>query len=89
VTGAEPTLAAVVAQGFGLDVEQVSAVLSTAGQNPAAAPGIPAQLTQPSAGQVLGKLTVADFTAGRLGLLSQVQSLLATAGRNLDEGSNS
>jgi hypothetical protein len=78
VKGVGQALAAVVAQGFGLDVEQVSSILAASGQPPI---GVPAQVTEPSAGQVLGKLSATDFTAGRLGLLTQVQGLIATANK--------
>jgi hypothetical protein len=81
VKGVGEGLAAVVAQGFGLDALQVAAVLGAA-QNPAAPAGIPVQLTQPSAAQDFGKLTPADFVGARLGLQSQVLGILGSAGRN-------
>jgi hypothetical protein len=80
VKGVGEGLAAVVAQGFGLDALQVAAVLGAA-QNPAAPAGIPVQLTQPSAAQDFGKLTPADFVGVRLGLQSQVLGILGSAGR--------
>jgi hypothetical protein len=82
VKGVGQSLAAVVAQGFGLDVEQVLSILATTGQNPAATVGIPTQVTQPTAGEVLGKLTGADFLASRLSLLTQVQGLITSTKRS-------
>jgi hypothetical protein len=78
VTGIGTDLAATIAQGFGLDVGSVTSILGSAPQSdPAALGGISAQLTQPTAAQVLGKLAVADFSSARLGLLNQVQQALA------------
>ena len=47
VTGTGDDLAAAVARGFGLDAEQVAAVLGRTGASPAAAPGVPAGITEP------------------------------------------
>jgi hypothetical protein len=73
VTGTGAALAAVVSEGFGLDAGQVASVLGAAGVSPAAAAGIPAQLTQPSAVQALGHLGAPDFAATALGLQGQVR----------------
>jgi hypothetical protein len=81
VKGVGESLAAVVAHGFALDAAQVAAVLTTAGQNPAAASGIPAQVTEPTAAQDLGKLTARDFIGAQLTLRSQVAGILAGATR--------
>jgi hypothetical protein len=80
VPGTGEELAAVVAQGFGLDAAQVAAVLGGAGGSPAAAPGVPAGITQPTAPQDLANLTASDFTGARLGLQSQVLTILGPAG---------
>jgi len=85
VKGVGQGLAAVVAQGFGLDVEQVSSILTTASVSPAAAAGVPVAVTQPTAGQVLGKLTGADFVSSRLALLTQVQGLVTGDRTTIEE----
>ena len=79
VPGTGEELAAVVAQGFGLDAAQLAAVLGRAGGSPAAAPGVPTGITQPRAPQNLGDLTARDFTGARLGLQSQVLTILGPA----------
>lgn len=79
VPGAGEKLAGVVAQGFGLDAGQVAAVLGYGASSPTAAPGVPLEVTQPSAPQDLGHLTAADFTGARLGLQSQVLTILGAA----------
>ena len=79
VPGTGEKLAAVVARGFGLDAGQVAAVLGAGAGSPAAAPGIPAGITQPTAPQNLGDLTASDFTGARLGLQSQVLTILGPA----------
>jgi hypothetical protein len=82
VTGTGDQLAAAVARGFGLDAGQVAAVLGRAGASPAAAPGVPAAITQPRAPQDLGDLTAREFTGARLGLQSQVLTILGRAHPN-------
>jgi hypothetical protein len=79
VTGTGDQLADVVARGFGLDAGQVAAVLGRAGGSPAAAPGVPAGITEPRAPQDLGDLTASEFTGARLGLQSQVLTILGGA----------
>jgi len=79
VTGTGSDLARVVARGFGLDVGQVTAVLGRAAGSPAAVPGVPAGITEPRAPQNLGDLTAREFTGVRLGLQSQVLTILGRA----------
>lgn len=79
VTGTGDHLAAAVARGFGLDAGQVAAVLGRTGAGPAAAPGVPATITEPHAPQDLGDLTAREFTGARLGLQSQVLTILGRA----------
>ncbi len=76
VTGTGGDLATVVARGFGLDAGQVAAVLGRAAGSPAAVPGVPAGITEPRAPQNLGDLTAREFTGVRLGLQSQVLTIL-------------
>jgi hypothetical protein len=81
LVGAGNDLAAVVAQGFGMDRGQVSSVLASgpasAGLDPAAtAPVLPAQL---------GALGPADFASAQAGLLARVASLVAQS-KLLGEG---
>lgn len=73
VPGTGEQLSAVLARGFGLQADQVAAVL---GQGQAAAPGLPATITQPTGPQTLRDLTAGDFTGVRLGLQSQVLTIL-------------
>jgi hypothetical protein len=82
VKGAGEELAAVVARGFGLDGGQVAAVLGRGGSGPAAVPGVPAGVTQPTAPQDFRELTPGDFAGARLGLQSQVLGILGTARRS-------
>jgi len=79
VTGTGAGLAAAVAQGFGLDAGQVAAVLGQSGAGPAAAPGVPAAVTEPTAPQDLAGLTAGAFTGARLGLQSQLRTILGSA----------
>jgi hypothetical protein len=79
VPGTGEDLAAAVARGFGLDAGQVAAVLGRTGASPAAAPGVPAGITEPRAPQDLGDLTARQFTGARLGLQSQVLTILGRA----------
>ena len=72
--GTGEKLSDVVAQGFGLDATQVAAVLGRG--DPAAAAGVPTAVTQPAGPQDLGDLTAAEFTGTRLGLQSQVLTIL-------------
>lgn len=74
VPGTGEKLSDVVAQGFGLDATQVAAVLGRG--DPAAAAGVPTAVTQPAGPQDLGDLTAAEFTGTRLGLQSQVLTIL-------------
>jgi hypothetical protein len=76
VKGVGDELAEAVAEGFGLDVQQVISILAAGQQNPATLAGIPAQLTQPTTGQVLGEVGLSDFVSARLGLVSQVHGIL-------------
>jgi hypothetical protein len=55
-------------------------VLGSAAGGPAAVPGVPAGVTQPSAPQDFGKLTPRDFAGLQLGLRSQVLGILGSAG---------
>jgi hypothetical protein len=77
VPGIGEKLSDVVAQGFGLDAAQVAAVLGRG--SPAAAAGVPATITQPAGPQDLGHLTAGEFTGARLGLRSQVLTILGPA----------
>jgi hypothetical protein len=77
VPGTGEKLSEVVAQGFGLDAAQVAAVLGRG--NPAAAAGVPAAVTQPAGPQDLADLTAGEFTGARLGLGSQVLTILGSA----------
>lgn len=79
VAGTGDDLAAAVARGFGLDAGQVAAVLGRTGASPAAAPGVPAGITEPRAPQDLGDLTPREFTGARLGLQGQVLTILGRA----------
>ena len=81
VPGTGDELAASVAIGFGLDPGQVAAVLGGGGGSPAAAPGVPASVTQPTATQDFGQLTASDFTGAQLGLQSQVLGILGPAAK--------
>jgi hypothetical protein len=83
VKGVGQDLAAAVARGFGLDTGQVAAILGVGDQNPAAAAGIPVQLTLPIATQDFGQLGPADFTAARRALLSQVQGILSSGANRI------
>jgi hypothetical protein len=85
VQGVGEDLAAVVARGFGLDTGQVAAVLGRGLRSPAAAPGVPAGITQPTAPQNLGDLTAHDFSGTRLGLQSQVLTILGPSRPAPDE----
>jgi hypothetical protein len=78
--GLGDALATTVAQGFGLDVAAVAAVLGNANQSPAAAGGIPSQVTQPSVAQDFANLGTADFVGARLGLQSKVIGILGPVG---------
>ena len=86
IKGLGQELPEVVAQGFGLDPAQVAAVLA-ADQSPAAAAGVPAQVTQPVAQQDFAELGDADFAGARLGLQSQVAGILKSIGRTPSPGS--
>lgn len=77
VPGIGEKLSDVLAQGFGLDAAQVAAVLGRG--SPAAAAGVPAAITQPAGPQDLGDLTAGEFTGSRLGLQSQVLTILGPA----------
>ena len=68
-------LASIVAQGFGIDHAQVSAVLST---GPAAG-GLDPSVTASQLPAQLGELGPADFAAARAGLTARVTSLVAQA----------
>jgi hypothetical protein len=68
-------LVSVVAQGFGIDHAQVSAVLST---GPAAG-GLDPSVTASQLPAQLGELGPADFAAARAGLTARVTSLVAQA----------
>ena len=68
-------LASVVAQGFGIGQEQVSAVLATG----PAARGLDPSVTAGQLPAQLGELTPADFAAVRAGLAARVTSLVAQA----------
>lgn len=79
VPGTGEKLAGVVAQGFGLDAGQVAAVLGAGAGSPAAAQGIPAEITQPTAPQNFSDLTASNFTGAGLQLQSQVRTILGPA----------
>jgi hypothetical protein len=68
-------LASVVATGFGLDQEQVSAVLAT---GPGAG-GLDPSVTAPQLPTQLGELSPADFASVTAGLSARVTSLVAQA----------
>ena len=87
VKGVGQDLAAAVARGFGLDTGQVAAILGVGDQNPAAAAGVPVQLTLPIATQDFGQLGPADFTGARRALLSQVQGILSSAANRIGKTS--
>lgn len=82
VPGTGDQLPDVVARGFGLDPGQVAAVLGRGGGSPAAVPGVPAGITEPRAPQDLADLAAGEFAGARLGLQSQVLTILGRAQPN-------
>lgn len=81
IVGAGGDLAGVLAQGFGLDRDQVASVLASG----AAAGGLDPAATASSLPPALGALRPADFASAQAGLAARVTSLVAQA-RVLKEG---